>query len=299
MKNKRDLFSSLPAKACPLYKYVRDVACERSREARKHCEDLWGDFGQHADKHFHNEFPIQFHPRWFEMYLTVSLIRSNFDVEYYSGYGPDVLLTLDGQRVWIEAVCASSGKKGLPDSVPPIPYGKVASVPIEEYVKRICSSLAYKAKKIEGYISKGIVGEDDLVIIAINVGGIPFLFADMDECMMRSLYGVGDLLVNINTQSRRIDSVDRESVLTIHKKSSESPIGVQPFIDSSMKRISLVLASSVNVVTRPIGLGDDLILYPNLTTTNRWHEGLIPLGIEWLFEENQNGWAGSKLKHRN
>ncbi len=298
MEHKRDLFSNLPAAACPLYRFIHDAECERSSEAKKHCEDLWRDFGQHTGQHFLKEFPVQFHQRWFEMYLTVSLMRSNFDVKYFSGPSPDILLSLDGHRVWIEAICASPGLKGLPDSVSPIPYDTVAPVPIKQYVMRICNSLDSKAQKIEKYISEGIVGEDDLVVIAINVGGIPFLFADMDECVMRSLYGVGDLRVNLNTESRRIDSADRESVSTIHK-TSNSPIGVQPFVDSSMKHISLVLASSVNAVAWPLGLGDDFVLYPNLTCTNRWPESLISLGIEWLFEENRNGWVGKKLRHSN
>ena len=105
------------------------------------------------------------------MYLTVSLLRRNFTVQS-DNKGPDILLEEDGRRIWIEAVCATAGETNRPDSVPGTPMGKVAPVPVREYVLRILNSLQQKAKKFEEYIEKKIVCEHDNLAVAINAYGI-------------------------------------------------------------------------------------------------------------------------------
>ena len=79
--------------------------------AKAHCEDLWSDFWEYADEHFVDEFRVNFHQRWFEMYLTVSFIRAGLAVESQNS-GPDISLALGERRVWIEAVCATEGQMG-------------------------------------------------------------------------------------------------------------------------------------------------------------------------------------------
>ena len=114
--------------------------------------------------------------------------------------------------------------------------------------------------------------------------------------MMRSFYATGNPTVTIYTKSRKPARSDRQTIQAI-RKSSGAPIRVRLFVDESMQHISSVLASSASAVVRPPRLGDDYILYPNLSCTDRWTEGSIPLGREWLFEENENGWIGKKLQH--
>ncbi len=293
--HERYLFSELNTKACPSFKNVCEAADENCKRAKEHCEDLWGDFAPHADKNFLNQFQLHFHQRWFEMYLTVSFLRAGFDVILHK-HGPDVLLNLFGQRVWIEAVCATPGQEGHADSVPPINFESVEPVPIEGYVKRICSSLREKEQKFKQYIEDGIVSRGDLAAIAINIRDVPFLYAHMDDTMKRSLYGVGDPVVTMDKESKKLVSTDHQTIQTI-RKSSGAPIGVQPFVDESMPHISSVLVSSANAVGRPPRLGDDYILYPNLTCTNCWPRCLIPLGKEWLFKGNENEWVGEKTNH--
>lgn len=295
MTHERSLFSGSPTIACPEYKNVRNAEDENCKRAKEHCEDLWCNFAQHADKHFLDEFQIHFHQRWFEMYLTVSFIRAGFDVMCPKP-GPDVLLTLGGRRVWIEAVCTTLGQEELADSVPPTKSGEVEPVPIAEYVKRIRSSLHEKVQKFEKYIEDGIVSRGDLTAVAINIGDIHFLYAYMEDSMKRLLYGIVDPVVTIDTKSRKLVSTDHQTIQTI-RKSSGAHIGVQPFVDESMPHISSVLASSADAVGRPPRLGGDYILYPNLICTNCWPRCSIPLGKEWLFEENRNEWVGKKINH--
>ena len=296
MKKREELFSHSDNRACLAYRKVQEAADERCERVRAQCEDLWCDFSEYADDHFLKEFAVNFHQRWFEMYLTVSLIRAGLAVECPKP-GPDVLVSVDGQRIWIEAVCATEGQVGKPDSVPELKFGTVQNVPIEQYVMRIRNSLKEKAEKFKEYIQCGTVDPSDTTVIAINGGQIPFMSADLAECMMRSLYGVGDIVVTISRNSRRIVNTDRESVQTI-SKTSGAKIGVQPFIDGSMKHVTCVLASGVNAVTVSSTLDGDYVLYPNLSCTTPWVSGLLPLAEEWSFRETQEGWSGARIARR-
>ena len=59
--------------------------------AKAHCEDLWSDFWEYADEHFVDEFRVNFHERWFEMYLTVSLHSGGAGgrkPEFWTGHFP-------------------------------------------------------------------------------------------------------------------------------------------------------------------------------------------------------------------
>ena len=238
MKKARSLFSDAHNAPCPAYRYVLDAVDERSRSVKAHCEDLWRDFSVYADRHFVDEFPVNFHQRWFEMYMTVSLVRAGLTVECPKP-GPDVLLTLGGRRIWIEAVCATKGRAGKPDSVPHLENGKVQDVPVRQYVTRIRNSLEEKARKFRTYIEKGIVDRGDVTVIAVNSSQIPFLSADLDDCMMRSLYGVGNRIVTLSRDTGRIINAERESIKTIAKTSGKA-IGAQPFLDGSTQQGSFM-----------------------------------------------------------
>ena len=293
MRNGRLLFPERqPEKTCAAYEHVRNEADERCRSVRQHCEDLWTDYRELADEHFLLEFAQHFHERWFEMYLTVSLIRAGISVKCPKP-GPDVLVMIGQRRLWIEAVCAGKGQLGKPDSVPEIETGVVRDVPIRQYIVRIRNSLDEKARIFQSYIDDGIVTPGDLAVIAINVGGIPFLAADMDECIKRSVYGIGDLIVSLDRVSGRRTGIDRENRMSV-LKSSGAPVEVRCFIDGSMAHIAAVLGSSENAFNLCEERGQGFVLYPNLTAVPRWSGGLIPLGREWVFKEVDDGWTGKQ-----
>ena len=292
MNRSRSLFTNSHDAPSPEYKYVLNAADERSQEVKAHCEDLWSDFSKHADEHFLDEFPVHFHQRWFEMYLTVSLIRAKLPVTCPKP-GPDILLNLGKRRIWVEAVCATEGQLGKPDSVPPVECGKARNVPIMQYVTRIRNSLSEKERKFREYKKKGIVKCGDHQVIAVNSGAICGLFGNLDECMMRSLYGVGDMFVTFNKTSGKFGETGRRSVLTIAKFSG-AEIDVQPFVNESMEHVSSVLASWANAFNRPSNLGADFVLYPNLSCSNPLLGSMLPVAEEWLFTETEDSWSGSK-----
>ena len=291
MRKKCQLFQDRKHEtSCHIYNDVRNGVNDRCKLVREHCEDLWRDYWKLSDEHFPVEFALQLHQRWFEMYLTVSLYRRGISIKCMKP-GPDILAIVDERRIWIEAVCAGKGEPGMADSVPDIPVGAVRDVPIREYVMRIRSSLAEKSEKYRKYANHGVVGPNDLTTIALNVGGILGLRGNMDECVKRSVYGIGNQIVSLDRISRKVVGRSHESKSSV-LKSSGAAVGIQCFTDGSMAHVSAVLGSEANAFNLPEQLGQDFVLYPNLTATNRWPEGSLSLGREWAFKETDSGWSG-------
>ena len=212
------LFGSNPANACSLYAAVRSGTRPDQRTARKNCEDLWRTYAPYADEHFLSEFPLRFHQRWFEMWLTVFLLRTGHKVECPKP-GPDIRIESDGQVVWIEAVCATAGQEGKRDSVPRPVHGQASDTPMNAYALRTTNALTEKAKAFERYITEGIVREDDLAVIAINlheVGLRPYL----RDAMKLALYGQGNLVLRFDRFTKEWVDTRHEEVNSILKRST-------------------------------------------------------------------------------
>jgi hypothetical protein len=280
MTSSADLFGPEPAGACDTYKKLR-----RPREfprgviVREHCERLWRAYQPYADPQFLAEFPIRFHQRWFEMYLTVSLLELGANVQRNSPPGPDVLVIQHGHRIWIEAVCGTGGRPGLPDSVvappPPEPgrLGNADSVPWDRIALRIRSSVEEKKSKFDGYLRDGHVSADDSLLIALNTYEIPHASLDSPRYVPRALYGIGNQVLHIAlTDHPTVVASTYEELPFIPKLSTGAPVGTQPFKDGSMKCIAAVIASdhcAVSAAHKPV----DFTLYPK---SRRRHRGSRP-----------------------
>lgn len=288
------LFDTRPDNACPAYLNLQAAENEFCQAGREHCLDLWNDFEPFADEHFRIQFPVHLHERWFEMYLTVALIRANFDVQCPKP-GPDILLTIGNRRIWIEATCASAGEPGRPDSVPPPHISElgdpvlVVNRPTDAMTLRIRNSLDIKARKFHDYVANGIVEQFDITVVAINIHDIPNAWMDMDDLMRRTLYGLGNITVKIDPRTNSILDQGHEHRREISKRSSGNKVNLQPFNDGSLSHISAVLGSSEDVVNRPNRLGDCFGLFPNLVAAIPWLEGTIRLGNEWIHSMEPNG----------
>ena len=287
----KTLFGANPAYACPLYVAARSGMWPDQRMARKNCEDMWRTFEPYADEHFLSEFPLQFHQRWFEMRLTVFLLRAGHNVACPKP-GPDIRIELDGQVVWIEAVCATAGQEGKPDSVPRPVHGQVSKTPMNAYALRVTNALHTKAKAFEGYIAQGIVRDGDLAVIAINVHEVglgPYL----RDVMKLALYGQGNLVIRFDRFTKEFVDTRHENVNSISKISNRALVGTQPFLDSSMPHVSAAWGFMGCAANSCSDIATDCIQAPNLAGIHRWREGTILLGREWKFEDTQNEWRGT------
>ena len=108
----------------PGYRNIRDGKDPRLKLAKWHCQYLWMLFERHADKEFRAELRRSFDARYWEMYLTTSLIFAGYEVTCPKP-GPDVGIVYRGQRIWFEATAPDCGDPGKPDSVPTKVEGEV------------------------------------------------------------------------------------------------------------------------------------------------------------------------------
>lgn len=111
-------FTEEPAKD-PAYISVRDDP--HRAHVRERIEQLWARYRPYCpDRHFLMEARRAFHARTWEMYLAVTLLQHGFELERAPPAGPDILFTLGGRRVWVEAVTAERGTG--PDAVEASPF---------------------------------------------------------------------------------------------------------------------------------------------------------------------------------
>ena len=289
------LFSTPPTKQCsPFYAKMLEGGMKKLVQARKDCESFWSDYKSYADKTFVKEFAIQTHERWFEMYLTVALLRAGHKIDCRNQHntGPDVLLNFKGQRIWIEATCASPGEEGRPDSIPKRQPSRIRREPTDEYVLRIRNALEEKQKIFISYMESGVISSDEPCIVAINVNKVDGISPHTGDHVKRALYGIGDPEIKIDGRTRRVTSFDHIYIKSIRKKSSGAEVNVNPFTDGSLMHISAVLISESNAVNQPAKVGDDFVMYPNLECNNQIPQPLLRIGREWRFQTYKDRWRG-------
>jgi hypothetical protein len=227
------------------------------------------------------------------MYLTATLVELGANVQPTAPPGPDVLVLVDGRRVWIEAVCATGGQPGLPDSVVQEPSGLV---PRNRIALRIRASFEEKRGKYAKYLEEGRVQHGDSLLIALNVRDIPYASLDAPAYVFRALYGIGDQVIHIalpNGGPPTAVGSSNEQLVVIQKVSTGAPVGTQPFIDSSAPTIAGVVVSghnSASAAQRP----SDLTLYPNLTAASASAAGGLPV-MQWQFKQSEDGWQGQMI----
>ena len=119
----------------------------------------------------------------------------------------------------------------------------------------------------------------------------------MGDLMMRSLYGVGDLVLTLNRDTGAVVGSHHDQLTHISKRSTGAPVGVRPFIDGGLPHISAVIGSRADAVNLPGRLGDDLAVFPNLTPAVSWPVGAVPLGEEWDFVTAADGWDGKRVSY--
>jgi hypothetical protein len=294
-----DLFAANPLNASTMYVALRSPTSEKQRRVRAHVEQLWQIYHYYAEPLFLSEFPLQFHERWFEMYLGVGLLKAGAKLQKTLPPGPDLLVNANGRHFWIEAVCASGGQPGLPDTVEepvrPGP-GEVSAggyVPWDRIALRIRNSIEEKKRKYDRYLERSIVTVDDYLLIALNVYKIPFASADVERYVFRSLFGIGNQVIMFDRSTTQPVGSTNQQLLAIAKVATGSEVGTMPFIDGSMPAIAGTIVSSFEAVAAAHENTADLTLYPNLTAAVPWKFGGLPLEREWVFKPSAEGWTGS------
>jgi len=269
----------------PAFINLRGATTEWQLAAKNFAERLWDTFRPHADDHFLTEVRTDFNSRFWEMYLTCALLNGAPERGYHVTCpkpGPDVCVESRGRRIWVEAIAATNGMAGNPDTlVEPAPDRRI---PEEKIVLRYTSAILEKYRKYNRYIQSGIVDRGDSYIIAINKSRLAFRWARAEVDLprfLKAVYPIGQLEFVIDLQEPRNARVQNRTRFTIRKANNQE-VPVQTFIDASWSGVSAVVCSDAEASCSQMPLGADFEIAYNPLAANPAPSGLLPACREWF-----------------
>jgi hypothetical protein len=243
-----------------LYARIRDQTDPHSEERRQLFSEMWAEYAPFAPKGFAKKLQVEFHQRWWEMYLAVALLRCGFTPKKDSAdAGPDVILDVDGRQVFIEAVTPLSGRSS--DSVPDPVHNGVSDFPERECLLRLTQALTEKKKRFREYVDAGTVPSDACKIIALSASDLKqfgTLLDGVHPAPLSVLAGAGPTVVAIGGMNPPYSSA-RNSLT----RDSGSPVNAALFETPDFSIISGVLYSPVDLWNVGLGPEDSLALFVN------------------------------------
>ena len=183
-----------------LYVRLRDSFDTHAVERWKFIHGLWSEYEPYAPKGFSKKLQIEFHQRWWEMYLTVGLLRLGFAAKQNKkDAGPDVIFDMDELQVVIEAVAPRVGRGN--DRVPDPIHEGVADLPECECLLRLTNALNEKKSKIQENFDTGVILRDSCTIIALSSTDLNQFGTFLDAvhpAPLSILAGAGPLAISLN-----------------------------------------------------------------------------------------------------
>lgn len=292
----------------PMYRKCRDDFSLRHKEAKKFIDSLWETYQPCADKDFKMKIGEDFIARFWEMYLTCVLLEHGLGVkprkEHPNKGGPDVLVEMNGRRIWLEATAPTKGKRGCNDTVPEnqvwdgqgIPV--VNSVPHEKIILRYRGSIQEKFKKqgsqyLEGR-KKGLIEEQDCYVVAINGCQVSSVADESDfPGIVKAVLPIGDLQVRMDRKTLEFSEPEHQYRDSIPKSSGES-VSTSIFLDPDYECLSAVLFSLAHPVD-PENIskkrGHDFILVHNPLARNPLPRDLFKFCRQYGAEIKEDSFA--------
>ena len=243
----------------PDYKCLRDHA--NLTEAREFIESLWQKYAEYADPHFLNESKILFHPRFWEMYLTCTLLERGFKIQRVGHEGPEYFFMVENRRIWVEAIAPTAGVGD--DKVPDTPHEGISRPHTQKILMRYTNALNEKYNKYKTALRKGIIQPEDYIILAINSRKIPGASYSIDlPFYVKALLPIGNLQISVDLKT--LDSSEpsyqyRDKIT----KTNGSSVATRSFLNPDFSPFIAVIHSSVDCVNRPEILGDDFSVLHN------------------------------------
>lgn len=298
------LFSKLLPGASPSYRGLYEPRNDNAAQCRSYVESLWDRFRGHADGNFVQDFAAHTHQRFWEMYVGVTLLDAGH-VIHAPKPGPDFGITLAGRQIWIEAVAATPGASGKPDSIPPLDLqagmARAEYVPQDKIVLRCTSAISAKfPMQYRQHVQKGIVSPEDCYIVAVNhaetyhyaeVGEPPYIF--------RAVLGLGSHFATIDRNTGELTGQGVQYRGSLPKATGAS-VETRLFLSSNSAPISAVIGSVTSIGT-PVHLGQhemgqDFRLVHNPFATNALPPGLLVRGHEVRASPHENRFEVSGRK---
>lgn len=254
----------------------------------------------YADDQFDTELVDHLQARFWEMYLACVLLDCRHDIvprHERPAEGPDLCVRGQGRRIWIEAIAPTVGNGA--DAVPVITpdkevAGEVCHMPNEEIILRYASAFTEKRRKFEKYRSRGIVGDDDAVIIAINGGRIPHVYSEPPlPRIVCAMYAYGTDVVTLNRETLEVVEEGHTYRVSLPKRSG-SGVPTDSLLNSDAAFASAVVFSYANPWNHPAEPGDDFVVChhcdPSVPLDRRW----FGRGREYWVDRGSLHWRSSE-----
>ena len=266
-----------------LYRIIRDE--ERCAKPKSDMENLWGTYHPYADGDFPKQLAQDFHARFWEMYLTCTLIYNSFKVlpKQTRAKGPDIKIDHASTTIWVEAVIPTSGDPSKPDSVPNLQMGVAQQVPDDQIILRYRSVIRDKYWK---YLEDKNITDKDCYIIALN--GCKIRHGDREPPrIVRSVLPFGWDVVTVDTSSHKVVNRGYQYRSSL-RKASGSPVDTDIFTKPEYQHISAVMFSNVDVANPTSVMGEDFIIVRNPLASRQLPDDFPKVGREYQAELSQS-----------
>jgi hypothetical protein len=262
--------------------------------AREYLERAWQRVGHLVGdrrQHFLTEFRSNFYAKSWELYLLAVVSDAGWVIEPGKHEGPDICASVRGKRVWIEAVVPTPGAPGSPDRVPQRPpgYSGVLHLYSEaSLLLRYRSVLEEKLKKVDSYMSKGLIAGDDAVLVAVNQGAIED--SDLHDlevpALVKALLPIGETVMVVTPYSMEPPRIEIPPRFAVTKKSG-AEVSTTLFLEPRSASVSGVLFASQLVWNLRKSTAKDLGLVHNPRAAAPLPRRALPLRCELWVEDDE------------
>jgi len=274
----------------PIYNIIRDEKNDSYIvEVRSFAQELWQTYSPYADTDFKQQIQVDFHARFWEMYLTCTFLKAPLPVisrDKGRDRGPDILIEDQACRIWVEAIAPTSGADENPDRVPDFKHGVATRVPDEQIVLRYRSAISEKFDyKYHNYLATGVVSSSDPYVIAINSCRIKAAIADSDPPrILKAVFPIGYQQVTIDKQTREIIDSGFQFRPAV-ERANGTQISTDLFLNPVYEKLSGILFSRASVEHLIRRLGEDFIFIHNPLAINPVPPGFFKFGREYSAQE--------------
>lgn len=236
--------------------FVNLRAADHPTERQLHdlIEQMWRRYEPYADPDFRDGFARDVDGRFWEMYLGCTLLEAGRALlpvaeRLRDGGQPDLCVLTDEGRIWIEAITPEDGDPGPDQIVRPVPInegGGLIAAPVRQAQLRITSAFWTKFKKVQRYLQQGVIGENDMRIIAISASRFGVYVPDEHPpLIMTSLFPIGDAYITIDRDTDELVDQGFHAAPEIERQGQ--PIPRTAFLNPLFADVSGVLWSRVSL----------------------------------------------------
>jgi hypothetical protein len=232
----------------------------QEQQIRHALDAMWVVYEPYADPDFRESFARDPDSRFWEMYLGCSLIDAGKTLlpvarRLRQGGQPDLCILDTGRRIWVEAIAPGPGDPGPNQVRGPVPVnqgGGFGPMPIRQVQLRTTSALLTKSRKVNHYLSEGVIGPDDVRLIAIGAGRFGLYARERPlPLIMSAVFPIGDEYVSISKGNGAIVDHGFQPSFEIVRHGQKATVRRTAFVGREFAPISGIVWSRISMATCP------------------------------------------------